>query len=72
MQMTLAMEVDGGALTDGFHALEPVNGMRRTDGDGVFPALLFAGLAGPMQIELDIGGTTHYLAEAGAGAGAAV
>ena len=58
------MAADDGALTDGFHAFEPQNSIRWTNGDGAIPAALFAGLVGPMQIELDIGATANYVAQA--------
>ena len=46
---------------DGFHAFEPDNGLRWTDGDAVVPAALFAGFNGPVEVVLQLGATTRYL-----------
>jgi hypothetical protein len=57
------IEVRDRHLTDGFHAFESDNGFRWTDGDAVIPADLYAGLTGPVEVTLRIGGTTHYVAD---------
>jgi hypothetical protein len=48
------------ALVDGFHAYEPRNGLRWTDGDAALPAVLFDGFDGPMELLVHAGGTTQY------------
>jgi hypothetical protein len=50
-------------LGDGFHAFEPAEGFRWTDGDATIPASLFAGLTGPFEVVLHIGATTWYCAD---------
>ena len=51
-------------LSDGFHDFEPDNGFRWTDGDAAIPRALFAGTRGPLMLELHVGGSTHYIADA--------
>ena len=48
-------------LTQGFHAFEADNGFRWTDGEAVLPVAMFAGLAGPIEVALHLGGTVHYV-----------
>jgi hypothetical protein len=48
------------SLAGGFHAFEPDNGFRWTDGDATLPATLFAGIEGACQLELLVGATTRY------------
>jgi hypothetical protein len=55
-------EANDARLADGFHAYEPDNGFRWTDGDAAIPTELFAGFAGPLELVLHVGGTTRYLA----------
>jgi hypothetical protein len=52
------------ALTAGFHGYEPALGVRWTDGAGVLPAALFAGIEGACELEVLLGGTTRYPAPA--------
>jgi hypothetical protein len=54
------------SLAEGFHAFEPDNGFRWTDGDALLPATLFAGIEGACQLDLLVSATTRYplLAEA--------
>jgi hypothetical protein len=56
-----AIAADDAALADGFHAFEPDNDFRWTDGDARVPAALFDGMAGPARLELMLGGTARYL-----------
>jgi T5SS/PEP-CTERM-associated repeat protein len=49
------------SLTEGFHAFEPDNGLRWTDGDAVLPRALFEEFDGPMELVLHVGSTTQYL-----------
>ena len=49
------------SLTRGFHAFEPDNDFRWTDGDAIVPAAVFAGFAGPIEFVLRIGMTGRYL-----------
>jgi hypothetical protein len=60
---TRVLEADDDRLADGFHDFEPDNGWRWTDGDAAVPAALFAGLTGPLECVLNLGGTTCYLDE---------
>lgn len=55
------VEADDPRLVNGFHDFEPDNGFRWTDGDGELPADLFTGLAGPVTIMVQCGGTTRYV-----------
>jgi len=48
------------ALADGFHAFEPDNGLRWTDGDAGLPMALFEGFGGPMELVLHMGCTARY------------
>jgi hypothetical protein len=50
-------------LTDGFHAYEPADSIRWTDGDATIPASLFDDGDGPIELALRLGGTTSYLAD---------
>jgi hypothetical protein len=54
------MEAADPALADGFHAFEPDNGLRWTDGDAALPTALFEGFDGPTELVLHIAGTTQY------------
>jgi hypothetical protein len=51
------------ALGSGFHAYEPGQGIRWTDGDAELPACLLAGRAGTLELVLHLGGSTQYLNE---------
>jgi hypothetical protein len=55
--------IDAGApsLVDGYHAFEPDNGVRWTDGDATVPEELFASMSGPAMLMLHLGGTTKYI-----------
>jgi hypothetical protein len=55
-----AVHADDARLVTGFHAYEPENGIRWTDGDAAVPAALLKGLAGPLLCTLLIGATTRY------------
>jgi hypothetical protein len=50
-------------LTDGFHAFEPDNGIRWTNGDAVLPISLLHGFNTQCEIVLRLGGATRYLDE---------
>jgi hypothetical protein len=50
-------------LTEGFHAFEPDNAIRWTEGDASVPAELFAGANEPGTLTLHLNGTTRYLDE---------
>jgi hypothetical protein len=56
-------EANDHRLTDGFHAFEPANGFRWTDGAAAVPADLYAGLPAPFELVLYVGATSHYLAD---------
>ena len=55
------MEAADALLEDGFHAFEPDNGLRWTNGDAGLPAALFDGFDGPMELVLHVGCTTQYV-----------
>ncbi len=48
------------SLVEGFHAFEPDNSHRWTDGDAALPAALFADIEGACQLELLVGGAMRY------------
>jgi hypothetical protein len=54
------------ALSEGFHAFEPDNGLRWTDGDAALPASLFGLLDGAKELVLQVGATASYPLLAGA------
>jgi hypothetical protein len=55
------LHADDPLLAEGFHAFEPDNGFRWTDGEAVLPAALFGGFTGPFELLLAVGCTTHYV-----------
>jgi hypothetical protein len=59
------IEADDALLDLGFHAFEPDNGFRWTNGDATIPAQTFAGFTDPFVIELTVASTMHYLDEGG-------
>jgi hypothetical protein len=48
-------------LIHGFHAFEPDNAIRWTDGDAVLPVRLFDGFFGQIEIVIECAGTTRYI-----------
>lgn len=60
-QRRRAIEADAASLADGYHAFEPDNCIRWTDGNAVVPSELFAGVSGPSMLMLHLGGATKYL-----------
>jgi hypothetical protein len=56
-----AVEAESVTLSDGFHAFEPENSIRWTNGDAGVPAQLFSGMTGSGMLILHLGGATHYL-----------
>jgi hypothetical protein len=54
------LEATDAALAEGFHAFEPDNLFRWTDGDAALPATLFADVEGACQLELLVGGAMRY------------
>jgi T5SS/PEP-CTERM-associated repeat protein len=56
-----AIDAKAAALVDGYHAFEPENDIRWTDGDAAVPAELFAGTDGPGMLMLQLAGRTQYL-----------
>jgi hypothetical protein len=57
------IDADTVTLVDGYHAFEPDNGIRWTDGDAAVPTELFAAMNSPCMLMLHLGGTTKYLDE---------
>jgi Hint domain len=57
------LEADDKRLDDGFHAFEADNSFRWTTGDAALPSSAFAGLIGPIRIELVVASTVRYLDE---------
>lgn len=47
-------------LGPGFHAFEPDNGFRWTNGDAPVPSAPFDGISGPSELELHVGCTAWY------------
>jgi hypothetical protein len=57
-----AIEAWHDSLTDGYHAYEPENGIRWTDGNAELPTSLFADLSGAGLLTVHLGSaTTRYL-----------
>jgi hypothetical protein len=54
------LEATDPRLAVGFHAFEPDNGYRWTDGDAVIPPALFAGATRPFRLVLEVAETTRY------------
>jgi hypothetical protein len=54
------IEMTDPALAEGFHAFEPGNGLRWTDGDAALPESGFAALEGRKEMVLHVGCTTRY------------
>jgi hypothetical protein len=54
------LEAADALLEEGFHAFEPDNGQRWTDGDAGVPSGLFDGFDGPTELVLHVGCTTRY------------
>ncbi len=54
------VEASDPSLVHGFHEFEPEQGFRWTDGDARLPSSLFAGLAGPSQLEVHVVRTARY------------
>ncbi len=52
---------DAEVLAEAFHAFEPGNGWRWTNGDAALPAELFAGMTGPAMLTIWLGGAMRYL-----------
>jgi len=54
------IEATDSALAEGFHAFEPENGLRWTNGNAALSSVLFEGFEGPVELVLHVGCTTHY------------
>jgi hypothetical protein len=56
-----AFEASNDSLIDGYHAYEPDNDIRWTDGNAELPTSLFAGMGGAGMLMLHLGSaTTRY------------
>jgi hypothetical protein len=55
------IEAADALLDKGFHAFEPDNGLRWTDGDATVPTVLFDGFDDPTELVLHVGCATQYL-----------
>lgn len=55
------MDAENEKLTDGFHAFEPKDNFRWTDGDALLPAELFDDLTGPLDVTLHIACLASYV-----------
>ena len=60
-QHVRAVEAADPCLTEGFHAFEPEEGIRWTNGDAMLPTALFEGFRGQFELELQLGGAMRYL-----------
>jgi hypothetical protein len=56
----MLLEASDPSLVSGFHAFEPENGFRWTDGDALLPSWVFDTFAGPLELSLHLGATTCY------------
>ena len=54
------IDAEAGLLSEGFHAFEPQDNVRWTDGDACLPASLLEGLNAPIQLIIDLGCATQY------------
>lgn len=54
------LEANDPSLVSGFHAFEPENGFRWTDGDALLPSGVFHTFEGPLELLLHLGATTCY------------
>jgi hypothetical protein len=50
-------------LSVGFHAFEPANGLRWTNGDATLPTGVFAGFTAPLELVVHVGASTRYPAD---------
>jgi autotransporter-associated beta strand protein len=55
------IEADAALLTGGFHAFEPADGIRWTNGNAIIPKELFVGMDGPGMLMIHLCGVTQYL-----------
>jgi hypothetical protein len=53
-------EAEDGLLAEGFHAFEPLAGVRWTDGQAALPGAVFGGFEGPLELLVQLGGATRY------------
>jgi len=60
-QKKRSIAADAESLRDGYHAFEPEDRIRWTNGDAAIPAELFQGVRGPCMLMLYLGGVTRYL-----------
>jgi hypothetical protein len=63
-QPTRECVIEAEELTEGYHAFEPDNGIRWTNGDAVVPAKLFTAMNGPGLMMLHLGAGTRYINDA--------
>jgi len=54
------MDAADESLAEGFHAYEPANLFRWTDGDAALPESLFTDITGACRLELLISGAMRY------------
>jgi hypothetical protein len=57
----VAVEANATSLIDGYHAFEPGDGIRWTNGDAALPNDLISGINGPSMLILQLGGAAQYL-----------
>jgi hypothetical protein len=55
-----AIDLADPCFVSGFHAFEPSDEIRWTDGDATLPESMFDGFNGVTELVLHLGGTTHY------------
>jgi hypothetical protein len=56
-----AIDAHASSLADGYHAFEPDDGVRWTNGNATIPAELFKGMPGPATLKIITGARTRYL-----------
>jgi hypothetical protein len=57
----LEIELTDLVLTNGFHAHEPENRLRWTDGNTALPTRVLGAFEGPKELALHVGATTFYV-----------
>jgi len=55
------VQTDDPRLTDGFHASEPDQPLRWTNGDAALPLETFAGFIGAFEVVVQVGATARYI-----------
>jgi hypothetical protein len=65
--LVMITSADAASLVDGYHAYEPENCIRWTNGEAEVPAELLACMTGPAALTVELGARTQYLDDAHVG-----